>query len=121
MDQTTVVGLALSGFNLETGLDDVAGGGKVGGWHTGHCASCEQLEDPELLGRGFTEEVAFEVVVGREIDGGEWDVTEETSGGTLVETDETEVLDDPEGRSAGDAFDIFSNFSLDLETNLDDF
>lgn len=61
------------------------------------------------------------MVVGREIDCGKGDVTEETCGCALVETDETEVLNDPEGRTAGNAFHIFGDLSLNLETNLDDF
>lgn len=61
------------------------------------------------------------MVVGWKVYCGEWDITEETGGGALVETDKAEVLYNPEGRAAGDAFDSFCNFSLDLETDLNDF
>lgn len=43
--------LALSGLNLQTGLDDVARRGEVGSGHTSHGTSSEELEDAELLGR----------------------------------------------------------------------
>ena len=80
-----VSGVALASLDLETGLDDVAGGGEVGGWHTSDCAGGEELEDAEFLGGGLAEVVALEVVVGGEVDGGEGDVAEETGGGALVE------------------------------------
>lgn len=90
-----VCGVALAGLDLEARLDDVAGGGEVGGWHAGDGAGCEELEDAELLGGGLAEVVALEVVVGWEVDGGEGDVAEETRGCALVETHQSEVLDDP--------------------------
>lgn len=61
--------------------------------------------------------------VGGEVDGGEGDVTEETGTGALVEADETEVPDNPEGGAArGSTFHagVFRNFTLDLKANLDD-
>ena len=63
---------------METRFDDVAGGGEVSRWHAGYCACKEELEDAELFGGGFAEVVALEVVVGREVDGGEGDVAEKT-------------------------------------------
>lgn len=47
-------------------------------------------------------------------------VTEQTSGGTLVQTHETEVLHDPQGRAARSTLDVLGDLTLDLETNLDD-
>lgn len=61
------------------------------------------------------------MVVGWEVDRGERDVAEETGRCTLIQADETKVLYDPEGRAAWDSFDSFCDFSLDLETNLNDF
>lgn len=61
------------------------------------------------------------MVVSWEVNRGERDIAEETGGGALIEADETKILYDPEGRAAGDAFDIFRDFPLYLEPNLDDF
>lgn len=47
-------------------------------------------------------------------------VTQQTSGGTLVQTHETEVLHDPQGRAARSTLDVLGDLTLDLETNLDD-
>jgi hypothetical protein len=47
-------------------------------------------------------------------------ITQQTSGCTLVQTDETKVLHNPEGRAAGSTLDVLGNLSLDLQTNLDD-
>ena len=69
----------------------------------------------------FAEEVAFEMVVGREIDSRERDIAKETGGGALVEADKAEIFDDPHCGTPGDAFNGFGDFALDLETNFDDF
>lgn len=61
------------------------------------------------------------MVVSWEVYRGERNITEETGGGALVEADETKILYDPEGRAAGDSFDVFRDFSLYLEPNLHDF
>jgi len=118
--QTGVFGLALAGFDLQTGLDDVAGGGEVRGGHTGDGARGEELHDAESLVGAFAEEVALQVVVGGEVDGGEGDVAEEAGGGAFVEADQAEVLDDPHGGAAGDVGG-FSDLALDLQPNFDDF
>jgi hypothetical protein len=46
-------------------------------------------------------------------------ITQQTRGCTLVQTDETKVLHDPEGRPAGSTLNVLGNLSLDLQTNLD--
>lgn len=120
MAETGVFGLALAGFDLEARLDDVAGGGEVRGGHAGDGARGEELHDAEFLVGALAEEVAFQVVVGREVDGGEGDVAEEAGGGTFVEADEAEVLDDPHGGAAGDVGG-FGDFALDLEPDFDNF
>ena len=61
------------------------------------------------------------MVVGREIDSGERDVAKETGRGSFVETHQTEVLHDPHRRTAGNAFDVFGELALNLETDFDDF
>ena len=60
------------------------------------------------------------MVVGGEVDGGEGDITEEAGGGAFVKSDETEILDNPHGGAAGDPFNGFGDFALDLESDLDD-
>ena len=120
MGERGVCGVALAGLDLEAGLDDVAGGGEVSGGHTGDGAGGEELEDAELLGGGLAEVVALEMVVGWEVDGGEGNVAEETRGCTLVETHQTEVLDNPHRRATRDAFERLCCLSLDLKTDLDD-
>ena len=61
------------------------------------------------------------MVVGWEVDGGEGDVAKEAGRGAFVEAHKTEVLDDPHGGAAGDAFDVFGELALDLEPDFDDF
>ena len=62
------------------------------------------------------------MVVGGEVDCGEWDIPQKAGGGALVEANETEVLDDPhggaffEGGAGG-----FGDFALNLEADFDDF
>ena len=121
MPEGSVFRFALSGFDLQAGFYDVAGGGEVGGWHTGNSARGEELYDAEFLGLAFAEEVALEVVVGREVDSRERDVAKEAGGGAFVEADETEILDYPHCGAPGDAFNGFGDFALDLETDFDDF
>lgn len=100
-------------------LDNVARGGEVGGRHTRDGAGSKELDDSEFLGRAFAKEITFEVVVAWEIDGGKGDVTEKTGTSTFVETDETEILDDPHGRASGNVS-MFGHFTLHLEADFDD-
>jgi hypothetical protein len=120
MPQGYVAGIALSRLNLETGLDDVAGSGEVGGWHTSDGTSGEELQDAELFRWRFAEVVALEMIIGREIDGGKGNVTEETGRGSFVEAHKTKVLHNPHGGTAGDTFDGLGDFALHLKTDLDD-
>jgi len=46
-------------------------------------------------------------------------ITQQTSGCTLVQTDKTKVLHNPEGRTARSTINILRNLTLDLQTNLD--
>ena len=68
LPEGSVFCFALSGFDLQAGFNDIAGGGEVGGWHAGNSARGEELYDAEFLSLAFAEEVALEVVVGREVD-----------------------------------------------------
>lgn len=77
------------------------------------------MNDSEFLGRAFAKEIALEMVVAGEIDGGEGDVTEKTGTSPFVETDETEVLDNPHGRASGNVG-VFGHFTLHLEADFDD-
>ena len=121
MPEGSVFRLALPGFDLQAGFNDVAGGGEVGGWHAGNSACGKELYDAEFLGLAFAKEVALEVVVGREIDSRKRDIAKEAGGGAFVEADETEVLDYPHCGAPWDAFNVFGDFALDLETDFDDF
>lgn len=118
MAERGVLGLALARFDLEAGLDHVARGGEVGGGHAGDGAGGEELDDADFLVGAFAEQVALQVVVGREVDAGEGDVAQEAGAGAFVETDEAEVFDDPHGRAAGNAFNGFGDFALDLESDF---
>lgn len=46
-------------------------------------------------------------------------IAQQTGAGTLVQTDQTEVLHDPEGGAARSALDILGNLTLHLQTDLD--
>lgn len=120
MSQTRILSLAFTSLDLQSGLDDIAGSGKIRGRHTGDGARGEELHDAKFLVGAFAEEVAFQVIVGREVDGGEGDIAEEAGGGAFVEAHEAEVLDDPHGGAAGDVG-RFGDFALDLEADFDDF
>lgn len=48
-------------------------------------------------------------------------ITEQAGGSSLVETNKTQVLYDPHCGSLGNALDVLCEFTLDLETNLDNF
>ncbi len=121
MAQTGVCLLALAGFDLETGLDHVTGRCKIGSGHTGDRTGGEELDDTELVRSGFSEEVGFKVGVCREVDGGERDITEQTSAGALVQTDQTQVLDNPKRGAARSSLDGLGDLTLNLQANLDDF
>ena len=121
VSQRGVLGVALTGLDLQPGLDDVAGRGEVGGRHAGDGARGQELHDAELLVRAFAEEVPLQVVVRREVDGGEGHVAQQAGRRALVEPDQAEVLDNPHGGAAGDAFCGFGDFALDLEPDFDDF
>lgn len=95
MPQRGVFGLAFARFDLQAGLDHVARGGQVGGGHTGDGARGEELHDADFLVGAFAEEIALEVVVGREVDARERHVAQEAGAGALVQPDQAEVFDDP--------------------------
>lgn len=112
--------LAFPSFDLQPGFDDIARGREVGGRHARDGARGQELDDPQLLGRAFAEEIALEVVVGREVDPGKGNIAEEAGAGAFVEADETKVADDPHGGAAGDVG-VLGHFTLHLETDFDDF
>lgn len=47
-------------------------------------------------------------------------ITKETSAGSLVQAHETQILHNPQGRTARSALNVLSNLTLHLQTNLDD-
>ena len=121
LPEGSVFRFALSGFDLQSGFNDVAGGSEVGRWHAGNSARGEELYDAEFLGLAFAEEITFEVVVGGEVDSRERNVAKEAGGSTFVEADETEIFDYPHCGTPGDAINGFGDFALDLESDFDDF
>lgn len=46
-------------------------------------------------------------------------ITQETGAGSFVQTDETQIPDNPHSRSLGNAIDALCKLTLDLQTNLD--
>lgn len=48
-------------------------------------------------------------------------ITQQASTGSLVQTDQTQVLDDPERRATRGTLDVLSNLTLNLQANFDDF
>ena len=71
MPERGVAGLALSRFDLEASLDDIARCGEVGCWHTRNCACSQKFKNTKLFRRGFSENVGLEVRVCGEVNGGE--------------------------------------------------
>ena len=63
--------------------------------------------------------------VRREVDHGEWHVTEQTGGGALIQAQDTQVSNNPHRRAFLDLFRalgrLFEHLTLDLEADLDDF
>ena len=116
-----VLGLAFASLDLQSCLDDIAGRGEICGRHTSNGACREKLQDSKFLRLAFAKEVSFEVIVRGEVDAGEGNVPKQTSTGTAVQTHETKILHNPHGGAAGHTFDIFGNFTLYLQTDLDDF
>lgn len=113
MSKRSVFGFALSRLDLQAGLDNVARGREVSGRHTRNGACSQELDDSEFLGRAFAEEIALEMIIAWEVDGGEGDVTQQTGAGTFVETHKTQVLDDPHGGASRDVG-MFGHFTLHL-------
>ena len=119
--QARVRRVTLARLDLQARLDDVARRGQVRGGHAGDGARREELEDAELLGLRLAEEVLLQVGVGREVDGREGHITEQARRRALVQTDQTEVADDPDGRPLRRTLDALGHLALDLKTDLDDF
>lgn len=119
--QARVRRVALARLDLQTRLDDVARRGQVRGRHAGDGAGREQLEDAELLGLRLAKEILLQVGVCREVDGREGHITEQARRRALVQTDQAEVADDPDGRPLRRTLDALGHLALDLETDLDDF
>lgn len=58
----------------------------------------------------------------REVDGRERDIASQTSCCAFVETDQTQVADDPYSRPLRGSLDaLLDRFALNLESNFDDF
>lgn len=127
---------------METSLDDIAGCGEIGCGHSGNGTSCEKLNDSEFVGWGLAKEAGFEVGVGWEVDSREWyykqdeldlHINHSGRGGmkltipkqagtcTLVKSHKTQVPHNPHCRAARGGISSFSNFTLHLETDFDDF
>lgn len=112
--------VALARLDLQPRLDDVAGGGEVGGRHAGDGARRQQLQHAELLGLRLAKQVLLEVRVRREVDGREGDVAQQARRRALVQAHQAEVAHDPHGRPLGRALDALGHLALDLEADLDD-
>lgn len=138
MAQAGIFRLSLTRFNLQACLDDIAGRCEVGCRHTRNGACGEKLENPERLGRGLAENFGFQMRICREIDRRErnyallahvqasimkavYTITKQTCASPSVQTHQTQVLHNPEGRTTGSAFDSFSDLALNLQADLDDF
>ena len=136
MTKTVVGGLALSRLDLQTRLDHVAWCGEVGRGHTSNSTGSQHLKNTQLLLCALAKEVLLEMAVCWEVDGGEGNftcqrrfskgdeghtITQKTSGSSLVQANETKISDDPHSRSLWNTFDVLCKFTLDLQTNLDDF
>lgn len=68
----TIVGLlTFSCLYLQPCLDHVAGCREIRRRHTSDSTRCKELDDAQFLVGSFTEEVAFQVIVSWEVDGGE--------------------------------------------------
>jgi hypothetical protein len=118
--ESSVVGIALAGLDLESGLDHIARGGKVRSGHTSDGTGSEELHNTELLGLGLAEHILLEVEVCREVDRGEGNITKKACAGTFIETCQPKILNDehssgPGGRSR------LRGLSSNLEADLHNF
>ena len=77
------------------------------------------MDNAEFLGRAFSEEIALEMVVGREVDTREGHITEKASTGAFVEANETEIFHYPHCGATRDVC-VLGHLALDLEANFDD-
>lgn len=112
---------AFAGFDLESGLDDIARGGQIRRGHACNCTCGQQLQDTQLLVRTFSEKVSLQVIVCWEVNSRKGDVAEQAGGSAFVKADETKILDYPHCGAPGSPIDGFGDFALHLETDLDDF
>jgi hypothetical protein len=138
--QAVVCRVALACLNLQPCLDHVAWCGKIRSRHTGNGTRRQHLQNAQLLLGALAEEVLLQVAVGREVDGREGNfalrqkgtakqaktpetsrltITQETGTGALVQANETQVLDNPHGRTPGSAIHVLCDLALNLESNLD--
>lgn len=80
------------------------------------------MDNTQSLIRAFAKEVSFQMVVCREVDGGERDVSEKAGTGSFIQAHQAEVFDDPHCRTFFEAGGGgFGYFALHLETDLYDF
>lgn len=71
MAQAIITNISFASFNLQTGLDHIAGCGKIRRWHTGNGTGSEQLHNAEFLCGRLAENVALQMGIGGEVDGRE--------------------------------------------------
>jgi hypothetical protein len=71
MPQAIVTNVSFASFNLQTGLDHIAGCGKISRWHTGNGTGSEQLHNAESVCLSLAENVALQMGIGGEVDGRE--------------------------------------------------
>jgi hypothetical protein len=69
--QAIVTNVSFASFNLQTGLDYIAGCGKISGRHTGNGTGSEQLHNAKFVCLRLAEKVALQVGIGGEVDGRE--------------------------------------------------
>lgn len=118
MPKRGVFGFAFAGFDLQPRLDHVARGGKVGGGHSRNGACGQELQDADLFVGTFAKEIPLQMVVSWEVDAGKGHVAQEAGASTFVQADQAKILNDPHGGPAGDSFDGFGDFALDLKADF---
>lgn len=70
MPEGCVFCFTLSGLDLQTSFDNIAGGCQVSSRHTGDSTGSQKLHNTEAFGWRFSEKVGLQVGVGWEVDGG---------------------------------------------------
>lgn len=121
MPERCIFGIAFPSLDLESGLNDIARRREVCCGHASNGACGKELDYTQFFIWAFTKKVAFEVIVGWEIDAGEWHVSQQARTCTFVQTNKTQVLYNPYRRPSRNTLDCFGDFSLYLQPDFDYF